>query len=116
MEKMIAVCGIQCNECPAFLATQENDDLKRKEVAEIWSKEYKAAFKPEDINCDGCHSMTGRLFSHCKVCKIRKCGQEKQVKNCAYCEEYSCGKLNEFFGMVPLAKTTLDEIRKGLSL
>jgi hypothetical protein len=55
---MIAICGIKCNECPAFLATQENDDLKRKEVAEMWSKEFQAAFKPEDINCDGC--TTGR--------------------------------------------------------
>ncbi len=24
------------------------------------------------------------MFSYCKVCEIRKCGQEKVVKNCAY--------------------------------
>jgi Protein of unknown function (DUF3795) len=28
MEEMIAFCGLNCAECPAFLATQENDDEK----------------------------------------------------------------------------------------
>ena len=116
MEKMIAVCGIKCVECPAFLATQENDDLKRKEVAEMWSKEFQAAFKPEDINCDGCTSGRERLFSHCQVCEIRKCGREKQLRNCAYCDDYICLKLNELYRMIPQGKAVLDEIRKDLSL
>jgi hypothetical protein len=115
MEKMIAVCGINCNECPALLATQENDDLRRKEVAEMWSREFQASFKPEDINCDGCTSGQERLFSHCQVCEIRKCGREKRLKNCAYCDDYICSKLNEWFRMVPEGKATLDEIRKDLS-
>ncbi len=72
MEKMIAVCGINCAKCPAFLATRENDAYKRKEVAEQWSKDYQAVFKAEDINCDGCTSGQERLFSHCRVCEIRK--------------------------------------------
>jgi hypothetical protein len=116
MEKMIAVCGIKCNEYSAFLATQENDDLKRKDVAEMWSKEFKAEFKPEDINCDGCTSGKERLFSHCQVCEIRKCGRKKQLKNWAYCDDYICSRLNELFRMVPQGKATLDEIRKDLSL
>ena len=116
MEKMIAVCGIKCNECPAFLATQENDDLKRKEVAEQWSKEFQVAFKPRDINCDGCTSGKERLFSHCLVCEIRKCGRKNQLKNCAYCTEYPCPKLNEWFRTVPQGKAALDEIKRDLSL
>lgn len=35
MDKMIAFCGIVCSECPAFVATQKDDDAKRKEVAEL---------------------------------------------------------------------------------
>ena len=116
MEKMFSVCGIKCHECPAFLATQENDYLKRNEVAEKWSKEFQATFKPEDINCDGCVSGKERLFSYCQVCEIRKCGREKQLKNCAYCDEYICSKLSEWFRMVPQGKATLDEIRKDLAL
>ena len=54
------------------------------------------------------------LFSHCKVCEIRKCGREKEVKNCAYCDVYVCEKLTKFFDMAPDAKITLSEIRKNL--
>ncbi len=114
MDKMIAFCGIVCTECPAFLATQKDDDNERTKVAELWSKEFKAEIKPEDINCDGCLLESGRLFGHCKVCEIRKCGQERNVKNCAYCDDYACEKLNKFFGMAPDAKATLEEIRKSL--
>lgn len=114
MDKMIAFCGIVCTECPAFLATQKDDDNERRKVAELWSKEFKAEIKPEDINCDGCLSEDGKLFSHCKVCEIRKCGQERGVKNCAYCNDYACEKLSKFFDKAPEAKALLDEIRKSL--
>ncbi len=114
MEKRIAFCGLDCGECPTFLATRADDDEKKKQVAQQWSKDYQAQFKPEDINCDGCLSKNGRLFSHCSVCEIRLCGREKDVKNCGYCHEYPCQKLSTFFQMVPQSKITLDEIRKGL--
>jgi len=114
MEKMIAFCGIVCTECPAFLATQKDDDDGRRKIAESWSKQYNADINPEDINCEGCLSESGRLFSYCKVCEIRKCEQEKSLKNCAYCDEYACEKLSKFFKMAPNAKTTLEKIRKSL--
>jgi len=114
MDKMIAFCGLPCTECPAFIATQKNDDKEREKVARVWSKEFNCEIKPEDINCDGCLEESGRLFSHCKVCEIRKCGREKEVKNCAYCDVYVCEKLTKFFDMAPDAKITLSEIRKNL--
>ena len=114
MSKMIAVCGTVCSECPCFLATQKDDDAKRKETAETWSKMYNADIKPEDINCDGCMSDGTRIFNYCNICEIRKCAKEKSVENCAYCNEYACEKLTEFFNMAPEAKTALEEIRKSL--
>lgn len=113
MEKMIAFCGLVCTECPAFIATQKEDDEERKKVAEMWSKEFKVELKPEDINCDGCLADSERLFSHTKVCEIRKCGLDRKVANCAHCDEYACEKLTAFFKMAPQAKTTLDEISKN---
>ena len=113
MDKMIAYCGIVCTECPAFIATQKNDDAKRKEVAEAWSKQYKMSVKPEDINCDGCKTQGKRLIGYCNICQIRKCGQEKRVENCAYCDEYECEKLTKFFAMAPHAKASLEGIRKS---
>lgn len=114
MDKMVAFCGITCSECPAFLATQKDDDNERRKVAELWSEQFNAEIKPEDVNCDGCLLENGRLFSHCKVCEIRKCGQERGVKNCAYCDDYVCEKLNNFINDVPEANATLEEIRKNL--
>ena len=114
MNEMIAICGINCHECGAFLATKDNDDKKRAEVAQLWSKEYKTDIKPEDIDCEGCLSDSGNLFSHPKTCEIRKCGKEKDVVNCAYCSDYACEKLEKFFKMVPDAKTRLDEIKAKL--
>lgn len=111
-EKMIAFCGLGCSECPTFLATQKNDDKMREETAKKWSEMFHAEIKPADINCDGCVSQSSRLFSYCGMCEIRKCGKEKKVKNCAYCDEYPCGKLSDFLKNAPEAKATLDEIRK----
>ena len=34
LAEMIAVCELDCSKCGAFLATKENDDKKRAEVAE----------------------------------------------------------------------------------
>ncbi|MCK4357511.1 MAG: DUF3795 domain-containing protein [Candidatus Cloacimonetes bacterium] len=112
MEKMIAFCGITCTECPAYLATQKDDDNERKKVAEMWSKQFKTEIKQEDINCDGCLIENGQLFGYCKICKIRECGLEKDVKNCAYCGDYACEELNKFWKMVPDARNTLEKIRE----
>jgi hypothetical protein len=92
MEKIIGFCGLICSECPAYLATQKDDDNERKK----------------------CLVTEGKLFSHCKVCEIRKCGLEKNLKNCAYCEDFACERLSKFFEMAPEAKTTLEKIRKDL--
>jgi len=110
--KMISYCGLICTECPTFLATQGNDDDKRKEVAELWSKQYGLPLKPQDMNCDGCLSEKGRIFGHCKVCETRKCARDKKLPNCAYCEDYACKKLDFIFKSAPAAKKSLDEIRK----
>ena len=114
MDEMIAFCGITCQKCGAFLATRDNDDEKRAEVAQLWSKEYKSDLKPEDINCEGCLSEGENLFSYLKICEIRKCAKEKDVVNCAHCSDYVCEKLKKFFEMAPDAKNRLDEIKARL--
>jgi hypothetical protein len=111
MKNMIAFCGLDCAECPALLATKNNDDKKREETAKLWSKIYRADIKAKDIDCEGCVSGSGRLFGHCRVCEIRKCGLEKTVLNCAHCDKYVCDKLSEFFKLAPEAGQKLDELR-----
>jgi len=113
MARIISFCGLSCDECGAYVATVNDDDAKRAEVAEMWSKEFNGDIKPSDINCGGCPSTEGPVFMHCKVCEIRKCGLARGVANCAHCDDYACEKLVAFFEMVPACRETLDGIRKA---
>jgi hypothetical protein len=112
-KKMIAKCGLVCSECPAYIATQNNDDALRTETAKKWSEMFKSDIKPADINCDGCQSESARLFSYCQTCEIRKCAREKKAATCAACSEYSCAKLDAFLAQVPEARKVLEGLRKG---
>jgi len=114
MNQMTAFCGLICSNCDAFIATHNDDNEKRAEVARLWSQQFNIELKPEDINCDGCISDSDRHIGHCRVCEIRKCGKQKNLPNCAYCDEYACEKLEGFFKMVPDAKKHLDGIKGGL--
>lgn len=110
MKSIIAYCGLVCSECPAFIAKKDDDNELRKKTAEDWSKQFGQEITPESINCDGCFS-SDVVISYCHICEIRKCGLKKKVKNCAYCDEYICEKLEKWFKNVPDAKKRLDEIR-----
>ncbi|NQU83841.1 MAG: DUF3795 domain-containing protein [Parcubacteria group bacterium] len=114
INKKFSMCGLDCTECPAFIARENNDDKLRKKTAEKWAKEFNAPeIKPENINCLGCLSLFEPLFNHCKVCEVRKCGLERKLKNCGECREYDdCKKVNSLHKEIPFGKAVCDEIRK----
>ena len=74
----------------------------------------KADISPEFCICDGCLAFEGRNCGQCSESKIRACGIERKVLNCAHCEDYACEKLEDFFGFAPDAKATLDEVKQSL--
>ncbi len=112
--KTLAMCGLDCAACPAFIAYRTNDQALRVKTAAEWSKAFKAQLAPEDINCVGCLKTKGMQFSHCRECDIRKCGLAHKVKNCALCPEYSsCEKINKFIAGAPPAKANLEEVRRA---
>ncbi|KPJ49095.1 MAG: hypothetical protein AMJ38_03965 [Dehalococcoidia bacterium DG_22] len=114
MEEMIAYCGLVCTQCPAYVATQNDDAEQRERVAKNWSEAFKVELTSEDINCDGCLPGHTHYFGHCAECKIRSCGIARGVVNCAYCEDYGCSKLLEFVDSVAEAKAKLEEIHAAL--
>ena len=119
MNEIISYCGLICENCPIYLATREADKKKKENIVyEIISKcktYYGIDYKFEDINdCDGCKSVSGRLFFACNNCKIKKCAIEKGIDNCAYCNEYACEELLATFSTEPDAKARLDIIRNSL--
>jgi len=110
--KKISLCGLDCSDCPCFLAYQNNNDELRVKTAKKWAKLYdQPDLKPEDMNCLGCLSLEEPVFRHCKVCEVRKCGLEKGVQNCGVCVEYkSCKLIANLHEMIPEAKEVCDKM------
>jgi hypothetical protein len=113
----MAYCGLTCNSCPIYLATLEEDTYQqhsmREKIAEQCSTYYDMNLQAEDISdCDGCRAGTGRLFSGCTLCEIRKCAIRKNTESCAFCSEYACAILKRHFSLDPGAEIRLEQIRK----
>ena len=108
---MISYCGTDCSKCEGYQATQENDDAKRKEVAEKWTVKYNTEIEPEQINCSGCKSDGIKFLFTENICEIRKCNIEKGNSNCAECAEYKCEKLEKFIEIAPPVGEALEALR-----
>ena len=108
MKKFIAFCGLDCEKCEARLATVNNDDDRRKKVAELWSKLNGVEITPEMINCSGCR-IDGVKTPYCdSLCPIRQCALERQVETCGSCGELEkCEKVGMIIGNNPDALRNL---------
>jgi hypothetical protein len=112
VEINISFCGIDCNACPAYIASQANDTAKLAEVVKNWNSE-EFPLDDGDVQCDGCHAE--RVAKFVPQCTTRQCGLENGVENCAQCDEYVCDKLEKQWGMLGeetrnSSKSTLDKL------
>jgi len=106
-------CGIDCDACPALLATRKGDEAALAAVAAEWSKLYGAKIPPESIPCAGCFARAPEPTGcHAHECGIRTCAMGKGVDTCAECPDYACDRLAEFFACAPEAKANLEARRK----
>lgn len=96
-KKLIAVCGLDCSKCGAYLALQNNDDGLRVKTAQEWTKNFGHVFQPQDINCVGC-CVDGCVHGgYCHACPLRACALGKKLANCYVCSEFqSCQKVKDF--------------------
>lgn len=89
----IGFCGDDCNCCPRYLATQNGNEERLKEVATIWQMIgwRDSVSSPEDMLCQNCTSV--------KICGlgIKECVIEKGVDNCGKCPDYPCERLPKIF-------------------
>ncbi len=117
MDRMIAMCGLICSDCPGYVATQANDRAMLEQLAEQARNEYNVPDATADtVLCDGCLSASPRKCSYCAECGIRLCGVSRRVENCAICEAYPCEQITSFFRVVPAARIVLEEVRRRESL
>lgn len=93
MEDIIACCGFKCNLCLAY-----RDNIKSKQDREKFRdgvfKYYGDKLTLDECYCDGCITDDNGNPQRMNVeCQVRPCVTERCLDNCAYCDQYPCGKL-----------------------
>ena len=92
----LAYCGLNCNECPLYLASISQNMVEQIRLAQEYSTDT-CRFSKEDMYCLGCHSDTVSQ-KMCGDCEIRLCGAKKSYGSCAKCDEFPCSTLEENLG------------------
>ena len=97
--QFVAYCGLDCEQCDAYVATQNDDQALREKTAKKWSEMNGVTITPEMINCDGCRK-DGRKTPYCEsLCPVRQCALGRKVETCGACAELeSCEKVDPFRG------------------
>jgi hypothetical protein len=112
MERIVAHCGLLCNECPAYIATQANDVAAQERVLAEWRVAYNAPdMQLATVSCDGCLGAGGRLGGYCNACEVRACAEGRGLRNCAHCPDYECQKLQAMLAHTPEGEERLLAIR-----
>ena len=115
MAKIQAYCGLDCGECEAYIATQNNDRAGLEATAKKWAQQFGGNLvAAEACICDGCSSGKRASTVHAATCAIRLCASKRQVVTCAHCADYGCETVKQFFAFAPVLKDKLEAIRKDL--
>ena len=113
MKDLIAYCGLDCEVCKARIATINNDDKLRDEVAKEWSELNGVEITPEMINCAGCR-IDGVKTPYCdSLCPIRQCAMGKKLNTCGDCHEIAlCEKVKMILDNNSEARSSLNYGKK----
>lgn len=87
MKNRIAYCGLDCEQCDAYLATIHNDQALREKTAKLWAELNQAPILPEHINCEGCRADGAKTVYCESLCGIRQCALKKGMETCGGCPE-----------------------------
>ncbi len=100
-------CGLDCEACDAFVATKNNDNQLKAQVAQRWSKLYKRPVEASDVHCQGCKS-NGTQGIYCQtICPIKPCCRKKGIDSCAQCKDFPCKDLKAVFSFCREAEEQL---------
>jgi len=117
--KVAAVAGLglltACTSTPSEISTEESSTAQ---YIAYCGTSYCLRCPEYKSTCAGCLAGEEEKVNDAAAnCAVRICSRERNLVNCAYCEEYSCNKLEELYarygGMVD-ARAKLDEVHKAL--
>ncbi len=89
-QQMTSSCGLDCFNCPAYLA---NDYLKlRIDIAE------RLGLLPEKATCNGCRNPEGIIafLGDQGPCVVFNCTKQKGITYCCECAEIPCDHLQPY--------------------
>ena len=88
--EMTAPCGLDCFNCPMYLA-KDNPDLQEKIAATI-------GLPPEKAYCDGCRPQGGAIanLGRTEPCNAYRCAEERGVEFCCDCDAFPCDHLHPY--------------------
>jgi hypothetical protein len=90
---MTAPCGLDCFNCPVYLAS-ENEELRKAVAARL-------GLPPEKAVCGGCRDENGTIacVGMTGPCKVFRCISEKDIDFCCDCDEFPCDHLHPYADM-----------------
>lgn len=89
-QQMTASCGLDCFNCPMYLA-KDNPDLREKIAANI-------GLPAEKAFCEGCRLQEGVVadLGRDEPCNAYRCSAEKGLAFCCDCEDFPCDHLHPY--------------------
>ena len=108
MRPDIACCGLDCEQCDAYIATLHDDQALREKTARLWAELNHAPILPEHINCQGCRADGVKTVFCEQLCAVRRCARQRGVVTCGDCPEMeTCPTVGAIFANAPQAKKNL---------
>ena len=108
MQNNIAYCGLDCEQCDAYIATLHDDQALREKTAKLWAALNHAPILPEHINCQGCRADGAKTVFCEQLCAVRRCARQRGVVTCGDCPEMeTCPTAGAIFANAPQAKKNL---------
>ncbi len=108
MQNNIAYCGLDCEQCDAYIATLHDDQALREKTAKLWAELNHAPILPEHIHCQGCRADGAKTVFCEQLCAVRRCARQRGAATCGDCPEMeTCPTVGAIFANAPQAKKNL---------
>ena len=108
MQNNIAYCGLDCEQCDAYIATLHDDQALREKTAKLWAELNHAPILPEHIHCQGCRADGAKTVFCEQLCAVRRCALQRGADTCGDCPEMeTCPTVGAIFANAPQAKKNL---------
>jgi len=88
--RMTAPCGLDCFNCPVYLA-REDEGLRTK-------ISQRMGIPAEQASCQGCRNEKGTIpfLNMNEPCSVYKCTEEKGIDFCYDCSDFPCDHLHPY--------------------